>query len=68
MPDANWSNRARTICRWAKRRLVTLDSENPVRETCLHYLNRLSDTLFMWARLANQAHHQPVTLWDATQH
>jgi len=58
---------ARTICRRAERRLVTLDSESPVRETGLHYLNRLSDALFMWMRLANQT-HQPETLWDPEPH
>ena len=59
---------ARTVCRRAERRLVTLGCESPVRETCLRYLNRLSDALFMWARLANRAHHQPETLWEPAQH
>ena len=34
----------------------------------LRYLNRLSDALFMRARLVNQTHHQPETLWDPAQH
>ena len=59
---------ARTVCRRAERRLVTLGNERPVRETCLRYLNRLSDALFMWARLANRAHQQPETLWEPAQH
>ena len=59
---------ARTVCRRAERRLVTLGSESPVRETCLCYLNRLSDALFMWARLANQTQHQSETLWEPARH
>ncbi|MBL1217107.1 MAG: cob(I)yrinic acid a,c-diamide adenosyltransferase [Planctomycetes bacterium] len=51
---------ARCVCRRAERRLVTmLDTERiPVGDTVperiiLRYLNRLSDLLFAWARLAN---------------
>lgn len=55
---------ARTVCRRAERRLVALAAESSVRETCLSYLNRLSDALFMWARLANKAERRPETLWD----
>ena len=43
----------RTVCRRAERRLVTLGEEEGVRETCIRYLNRLSDALFVLARLAN---------------
>ncbi len=59
---------ARTVCRRTERRLVALSGESPVRETCLCYLNRLSDALFMWARLANQAQHQPEILWDPAKY
>ena len=55
---------ARTICRRAERRLVALAAESSVRETCLSYLNRLSDALFMWARLANDEAGCAETLWD----
>lgn len=43
----------RTVCRRAERRLVALHQEEPVRAECIRYLNRLSDTLFVLARLAN---------------
>lgn len=45
---------ARTVCRRAERRLVALASEATVRPEALRYLNRLSDALFVFARLANQ--------------
>jgi len=45
---------ARSVCRRAERRAVTLASEQPVNETAVVYLNRLSDALFTLARLVNQ--------------
>lgn len=45
---------ARTVCRRAERKLVALASQEPVRPECVRYLNRLSDALFVFARLANQ--------------
>jgi cob(I)alamin adenosyltransferase len=44
---------ARTVCRRAERRLVTLQQGEAVRPECMRYLNRLSDLLFALARLAN---------------
>ncbi len=44
---------ARTVCRRAERRLVALAQHEPVRAECIRYVNRLSDTLFVLARLAN---------------
>jgi cob(I)alamin adenosyltransferase len=41
---------ARTVCRRAERRLVTLDRTEGVPPALLRYLNRLSDLLFMLAR------------------
>jgi cob(I)alamin adenosyltransferase len=43
----------RTVCRRAERRLVALAAHESVRPEALRYLNRLSDTLFVLARLAN---------------
>jgi len=44
---------ARTVCRRAERRVVTLMHTSEVRAEVLRYLNRLSDFFFTLARLAN---------------
>jgi ATP:cob(I)alamin adenosyltransferase len=44
---------ARTVCRRAERVAVTLAAEESVRAEILTYLNRLSDFLFVAARVAN---------------
>ena len=45
---------ARTVCRRAERRLVTLARDEAVSPVLLRYLNRLSDLLFTLARAANR--------------
>ncbi len=45
---------ARTVCRRAERRVVHLSSEVELPATVVVYLNRLSDLLFMLARVANR--------------
>jgi len=44
---------ARTVCRRAERRVVALDRSEGVDPATVRYLNRLSDCLFVWARLEN---------------
>lgn len=46
---------ARTICRRAERRCWRLAREDSVNEFALKYLNRLSDLLFVIARVLNRA-------------
>lgn len=43
-------HQARTVCRRAERSLITLSHETAVRPEVMHYLNRLSDYLFVAAR------------------
>jgi len=45
---------ARTVCRRAERRAVSLDGEAPLAAPALRYLNRLSDLLFVLARVENR--------------
>jgi cob(I)alamin adenosyltransferase len=56
---------ARTVCRRAERRVVALAEAEAgsVRPECLRYLNRLSDLLFVLARLANRRAGVPDVPW-----
>ncbi|MEM1417224.1 MAG: cob(I)yrinic acid a,c-diamide adenosyltransferase [Myxococcota bacterium] len=54
---------ARTVCRRAERRVVALAAQSPVRDELRHYLNRLSDLLFVLARVANHGAGVPDVPW-----
>ena len=54
---------ARTVCRRAERRVVTLAAAEDVNPDALAYLNRLSDLLFILARAANAAKGVEEPLW-----
>ncbi len=56
---------ARTVCRRAERQLVRLRSAMTVRDEVLHYLNRLSDALFVFARYDNHVRGVPEPIWDS---
>lgn len=45
---------ARTVCRRAERAMVSLGHAEPVRPALRQYLNRLSDLLFVLARVLNR--------------
>lgn len=49
------AHHARTVCRRAERAVVSLGDTDTVRPLCLQYLNRLSDLLFVAARVLNRA-------------
>jgi cob(I)alamin adenosyltransferase len=55
---------ARAVCRRAERRVVALHHAEPVRPELLAYLNRLSDFLFVAARVANHRAGLPEIAWD----
>jgi len=56
---------ARTICRRAERRLVTLAATETVGAPALTYVNRLSDALFVMARYENRMRGETDVLWDS---
>lgn len=55
---------ARTICRRAERAIVALGRSESVRPVCRQYVNRLSDLLFVYARVLNRANGQGDVLWQ----
>ncbi|HEU4384219.1 MAG TPA: cob(I)yrinic acid a,c-diamide adenosyltransferase [Anaeromyxobacteraceae bacterium] len=55
---------ARTICRRAERRAVALKRQTAVSPAVLVYLNRLSDFLFVAARLQAKREGAAETVWD----
>lgn len=59
---------ARTICRRAERRIVTLASETDVEEWIVKYINRLSDFLFVLARKTAHDSQVEETGWRTTKH
>ncbi len=63
-PEASALHFARTVCRRAERGLVAVLQRATVRAELLVYLNRLSDLLFVWARLANHRAQVPDVAWD----
>lgn len=64
-PVGAFLHQARTVCRRAERRVVTVLHQDPsVGEPPLAYLNRLSDLLFVLARYAARAHGEPEYCWE----
>jgi cob(I)alamin adenosyltransferase len=62
-PEAAWLHMARTVCRRAERSVVFLMQAEVVNPNVLTYLNRLSDLLFVMARVAND-NGQGDVLWE----
>jgi cob(I)alamin adenosyltransferase len=60
-----WCHLARTVCRRAERQLVRLDQQR--FQQALIYLNRLSDLLFVLARLINQQAGCSEQIWTPPQ-
>ncbi len=54
---------ARTICRRAERRAVSLARAEVITPNVIIYLNRLSDWLFVLARLVNHRQNVPEIAW-----
>ncbi len=54
---------ARAVCRRAERKVVRLSKLEPVNPLTIIYLNRLSDYLFVLARLANSLDQNDEQAW-----
>ena len=63
-PEAAVCHLARTICRRAERRLVSLNKLENVNPAGLMYLNRLSDLLFVMARQLNRLAGKTDVYWQ----
>jgi cob(I)alamin adenosyltransferase len=55
---------ARTVCRRAERRVYTLHKLVPVNSHLLQYLNRLSDLLFVIARICARHENGQEVFWE----
>jgi cob(I)alamin adenosyltransferase len=55
---------ARTVCRRAERSIVALGDAEAVRPACRQYVNRLSDLLFVLARVLNRHAGGTDRLWE----
>jgi cob(I)alamin adenosyltransferase len=55
---------ARSVCRRAERRVVSLKREEDINPAILTYLNRLSDLLFVIARVLARHEHGNEVLWQ----
>ena len=62
-PAAAACHLARTIVRRAERRVYTLSQREEVRPEAIRYLNRLSDLLFVVARVLARAENGQEVLW-----
>lgn len=58
---------ARSVCRRTERRVHTLGKQVEINAASAHYLNRLSDLLFVMARHLNRAAGEPDVLWQREQ-
>ncbi len=60
---AGFLHQARTICRRAERSIVALSHREAVAPELLAYVNRLSDLLFVLARIANSHSSTSEIIW-----
>lgn len=61
---AAYCHLARSVCRRAERRLVTLANTEAINPAAIQYINRLSDYLFVLARHLNRSVQVPDVLWQ----
>jgi cob(I)alamin adenosyltransferase len=64
---AAFAHVCRTVCRRAERALVELAAHEAVNVAPRQYLNRLSDLMFVLARVLNRTGGGSDVLWDRTR-
>ena len=62
-PKAAAFHVARTVCRRSERAVVALSRQQQINPAIIHYLNRLSDLLFVLARSVNARAGRPDVTW-----
>lgn len=55
---------ARSVCRRAERSVLVASANEIIRPLCAQYLNRLSDLMFVLARVLNRIERGQDVLWD----
>lgn len=64
-PKSAASHVARTVCRRAERCVIRLHRQTPLQNPeIIRYLNRLSDVLFVAARMLARESHENELLWE----
>lgn len=58
------AHQARAVCRRAERSLVALAGSEQLQDTARHFLNRLSDFLFVLARYLNRVAGRGDVMWQ----
>ena len=64
--DSSKTHIARTVCRRAERSLVLTSENESINKSCIIYINRLSDFLFVLARKINIDSDKGEILWEQT--
>lgn len=59
---------ARTVCRRAERRIYSLNKLEAINSDSLSYINRLSDLLFVIARICARFENGQEVLWDPNRY
>ena len=60
---ASFAHLARTVCRRAERRIIELADKEIINQNLIKYINRLSDYLFVLARMINHERNFPENFW-----
>ncbi|MDN3669881.1 cob(I)yrinic acid a,c-diamide adenosyltransferase [Echinicola jeungdonensis] len=63
-PLVSYCHIARTVCRRAERRVISLNEQEQVAEAIIKYLNRLSDYLFVLGRMISKELNTEEVTWE----